>query len=90
MKGPLWGFSPAQKRQTEMKALEKKKKKKKHAALLPRPQLDEASLPSHCAIFSPSPSSCRQVPHSQGTWVGGRPERLEFKSHSCHLPSEWP
>lgn len=23
MKGPLWGFSPAQKRQTEMKALEK-------------------------------------------------------------------
>ena len=64
--------------------------RKTPAALLPRPQLGEASLPSHCAIFSPSPSSCRQVPHSQGTCVGGRPERLEFKSHSCCLPSEWP
>ena len=29
--------------------------RKMPAALLPRPQLGKASLPSHCAIFSPSP-----------------------------------
>ena len=36
VKGPLWGFSPAQKRQTEMKALEKKKKKKKACRSAPK------------------------------------------------------
>lgn len=47
--------------------------RKTPAALLRRPQFSEASLPSHCAIFSSSPSSCRQVPQSRNT--GGRQAR---------------
>lgn len=75
VKGPLWGFSPAQKRQTEMKALEKRLPLCSGGPSSVKPPC----LPTVPSSLPPPPPACRC--HSQGTWVGGRPERPRFKSH---------
>ena len=68
MKGPLWGFSPAQKRQTEMKALEKRLPLCSRGPSSVKPPC----LPTVPSSLPPPPPAGRCHTVKEHVWVAGQ------------------